>query len=260
MPDNNNESLILRERAEAEEAPFLFCEDEIPKIDRTKPKFNCNGDRFYRDHRDLYELMAKMLADPSVSTQSICRLFNCTDNLVRSVKAREKIPIAQEKQVILSNITHGAVLASERVIEMMPTASARDAMWGVGILTDKMQLLSGEVTARVEQVHRVDLFSDFGDFVKSLERVEILPGENGALEMGLRPENNFSKGTAIGSPVIDVEMESVPAQTADSLTAAVDPAPAVSTLDRRARYRARNRERLRAEACRYRKQKATNES
>lgn len=290
VTDNrNNESLILKAQAEMEAAPFLFCEQDLPKVDRTKPKTNCNGERFWRDEPELYKLMVKLLAEPGVPTQSICRLFNCTDNLVRSVKAREKIPIAHEKQVILSNIAHGAVLATERVIETMGTASVRDALLGTGILIDKLQLLSGEVTARVEHVERIDIFSDFGDFVKTLEAKPVE-----ALEMGLTAQNNFTKGSAAGSPVIDVEMEStssaaledapaampviVPAETTDSVvasadpapaplavvpaetTAAADPAPANPAFDRRARWRAKNRERLRAEACRYREQKGTNES
>jgi hypothetical protein len=260
MPDNNNESLILRERAEAEEAPLLFFDEELPRIDRTQPKGNYTGERFWRDRPEDYKRLVKLLAEPGISIRSICRELHVTDDTVRAVKERENIAIAAQKRTLLSNITHGARLASERVLEMMPTASAKDALLGVGILTDKMQLLSGEATGRVEEVHRVDLFSDFGDFVKSLERREILPEENKALEMHLHPENNFPKGTAAGSPVIDVEMESVPAQTTDSLTAAVDPAPESSTFDRRARWRARNRERLREDQRRYRKQKATNES
>ena len=46
----------------------------------------------------------------------------------------------------MSNIAHGMRLASERVIELMPEASAKDALIGVGILGDKMALLSGEPT------------------------------------------------------------------------------------------------------------------
>jgi hypothetical protein len=54
-------------------------------------------------------------------------------------------------------------LASERVIELMPEASARDALLGVGILGDKMALLSGEPTVRIE----VQQF----DFATELQRL-----------------------------------------------------------------------------------------
>jgi hypothetical protein len=71
-----------------------------------------------------------------------------SDHTIRSVASREGIAIATVKKEVLANITHGLRLASERVIELMPEASARDALIGVGILGEKMQLLQGEPTAR----------------------------------------------------------------------------------------------------------------
>ena len=73
-----------------------------------------------------------------------------SDHTVRSVKDRERISIAHVKKTVLSNITHGLRLASERVIELMPEASARDALIGVGILGEKMQLLGGDATSRID--------------------------------------------------------------------------------------------------------------
>jgi len=169
MPDSNK-SLILKERAKAEDAPFLFSEEEIPRIDKTRPKFHCTGERLFRDRPDVYKAAVRMLAEPGVSVRSICATLHVTDDTVQAVKARENIAIATEKKTLLSNLTHGARLASERVIEMMPSASAKDALLGVGILTDKLQLLSGEVTACVEHRERIDLFSDWPDFVRSLEK------------------------------------------------------------------------------------------
>jgi hypothetical protein len=92
-----------------------------------------------------------MLAEPGVSIRSICATLHVTDDTVRAVKDRENLSIAAQKRTVLSNITHGLRLASERVIELMPEASARDALIGVGILGDKFQLLSGEPTVRIDQ-------------------------------------------------------------------------------------------------------------
>ena len=49
-------------------------------------------------------------------------------------------------------------MCAERVEECAPTMSARDALVGVGILGEKMQLLSGEVTARIEVTSGGDIF------------------------------------------------------------------------------------------------------
>src|SRR5207244_12717769 len=93
------------------------------------------------------------------------------------------------KKTVLSNITHGLRLASERVIEMMPDASAKDALLGVGILTDKMQLLSGEPTAIEDRRLHVDIFSDWDKITEKYlppENVRELPAET-----GLPAGNNF---------------------------------------------------------------------
>src|SRR5438270_1146903 len=118
MP-GTNESLILKEQAELEKAPFLFSEDDLPRIDKSKPKFHCTGERLFRDRPDVYKAVVKLVAEPGVSVRTICRECHVSDHTVRSVAAREQIPIATVKKQVLSNITHGLRLASERVIELM---------------------------------------------------------------------------------------------------------------------------------------------
>src|SRR5882724_11709350 len=125
MP-GGNDSLILKEQTELESTPFLFSEDELPRIDKTRPKFHCNGERLFRDRPDIYKAVVKLLAEPGVSVRSICATCHVTDDTVRAVKERENISIAAQKKVVLSNITHGLRLASDRVIEMLPTASTKD--------------------------------------------------------------------------------------------------------------------------------------
>jgi hypothetical protein len=147
---DKSESLILKERVEVEAQPFLFADEDLLKIDRAKPKFHCTGERLFRDRPDVYKAIVKMLAEPGVSIRSICATLHVTDDTVRAVKDRENLSIAAQKRTVLSNITHGLRLASERVIELMPEASARDALIGVGILGDKFQLLSGEATVRID--------------------------------------------------------------------------------------------------------------
>ncbi len=143
-------SLILKEEAENDAAPFLFSDGELPEIDKGRPKFHCTGERLFRDRPDIYKAVVKLIAEPGVSIRTICRECHVSDHTVRSIAAREKIPIAQVKKEVLANITHGLRLASERVIELMPEASARDALIGVGILGEKMQLLGGDPTSHHE--------------------------------------------------------------------------------------------------------------
>ena len=138
------DSLILKEKAELEAAPFLFSEDDLPEVDKTKPKFHCTGERLFRDRPDVYKTVVRMLAEPGVSIRSICATLHVTDDTVRAVKERENVSIAAEKKTVLKNIAHGLRLAPERVTQLMPEASAKDALIGVGIFGDKMALLGDE--------------------------------------------------------------------------------------------------------------------
>jgi hypothetical protein len=141
----NNESLILEEKAKSDEAPFLFSEDDLPKVDKAKPKFHCSGERLPRERPDVYKAV-----EPGVSIRTICRESHASDHTIRSVGAREEISIPARKKEVLSNIRHGLRLATEPVIETRPEASTRDALISVGILAEKDALLSGSPTIGVE--------------------------------------------------------------------------------------------------------------
>ena len=163
-----NESLIAKEQAQREIAPF-FPNFELPEVDRSKRKFHCTGERLFRDRPDVYKAVVRMLAEPGVTILNICRTLHVTDDVVRSVKERENISIAQEKKTVLANITHGLRLASERVIELMPEAPVRDALIGVGILGEKMQLLDGEPTARINTNQHIDFDALFEELRREAE-------------------------------------------------------------------------------------------
>jgi hypothetical protein len=190
------DSLILKEQAETEAAPF-FPDFDLPEIDKGKPKFHCTGERLFRDRPDVYKAVVKLIAEPGVSIRTICRECHVSDHTVRSVANREKIPIAHVKKQVLSNITHGLRLASERVIELMPEASPRDALIGVGILGEKMQLLGGEATARIDLTPTFNIQEKMQQLVEEVRavragRAKVVDGK--VIEIGLE-EKNFGQKT-----------------------------------------------------------------
>jgi transposase-like protein len=214
----NNGSLILKEQAELAAAPFLFAEDDLPKIDKEKPKFNCTGERLFRDRPDVYRAVVKLLAEPGVSVRTICRECNVSDHTIRSVAAREGIPIATLKKEVLSNIAHGMRLASERVIELMPEASARDALLGVGILGDKMALLSGDPTMRIEiapgpidfGAQLQQLLDEAGRMMKQAKATEIgQDGKNAAQKALMNGEKPCDAQDGAENTVIEVAATSL---------------------------------------------------
>jgi hypothetical protein len=69
------------------------------------------------------------------------------------VRDREGFSIEQDKKDLLRDVRRAARLSVERAIELVPgIQSAKDAAIVAAVMIDKMQLLSGEATARVERV------------------------------------------------------------------------------------------------------------
>src|SRR5438874_4048270 len=106
MRGASQESLILQEQAKAEAAPFLFSEDDLQEIEKPKQKFHGTGERFFRDRPDDYKKVVRMIAEPGVSMRMIMQQCQVSDHTIRSVAAREKIPIATQKGLILADLGH----------------------------------------------------------------------------------------------------------------------------------------------------------
>jgi hypothetical protein len=172
--DQPKESLILRERCQSE--LFLFDVEPPPVINREKPKFNCDGERLFRDRPDVYKAVVRALAIPGVSSRLICQTYHLAADTLRAVREREAITIDEQKKILLKNFAHGTLVATERVIEELPTASAKDAILAAGVFCDKMQVLSGDATARISFERDrppFNNFEGFEQFVRELEAREI---------------------------------------------------------------------------------------
>lgn len=170
-------SLLLAEaEVPNEEQLFLLADFEMPAIDRTRREFNYTGERLFRDRPDIYKLVVRLLAEPGLSYRQIARTAHIHFDTIKSVLAREQIPVEAQKKEILSCIRRGLRLCAERVEELAPSMNARDAMVGVGILGEKMQLLGGEATVRIDSLDGAhDIYSPFqrlhADLVEKLAAV-----------------------------------------------------------------------------------------
>jgi hypothetical protein len=195
---DKRESLILKERAELEAQPFLFAEEDLPKIDRAKPKFHCTGERLFRDRPDVYKAVVRGLAEPGVSVRSICAMCHLSDHTVRSVAAREKISIAAEKERILADLGHVQRLCVDRMIELVPDAPLKDVNLCFGISTDKALLLNHEPTVIFEEAKPINVYEHWKKFLAG--EVEGLGGgrlpikEGELLSDSSVPEIGFADG------------------------------------------------------------------
>ena len=69
----------------------------------------------------------ELLAEPGMSVNKITKFCRVSEHTVRAVRDREAITIAERKQRLSSIYGNVAVIAAERMEELVGTASLRDA-------------------------------------------------------------------------------------------------------------------------------------
>jgi len=154
----------------ATEAQFFKFYEDIPEVDRERPAWNCTGEYLKKHRPKIYEQALMMLCEPGISIRSICRTLHVSHNTLASIQERQAANLDTRKKQILRTVTRGLRLCAERAEELAPTMSARDALVGVGILGEKMELLSGAATQRIESVQPVDVIGRFQTFCRELEK------------------------------------------------------------------------------------------
>jgi transcriptional regulator with XRE-family HTH domain len=148
--DGVNSPLKAAQAAE-EASPFLFSEEEIG-ADKLEAVGEYSGERLLSRRPETYRAVIRMLAE-GLSMSSIARALGVSRNTVSAVREREGFSIEQDKKELLRDFRRAARLSVERAIELVPhIQSAKDAAIVAAVMTDKLQLLSGEATARVERV------------------------------------------------------------------------------------------------------------
>lgn len=191
-------------------APFLFDFEEL-SAEKLEGVGEFTGERLLARRPDAYQAIIRMSAEGlSISAQA--RALGVSRNTVCAVREREGFSIEQEKKDLLRDVRRAARLSVERAIELVPgIQNAKDAAIVAAVMVDKMQLLSGEATSRVEKVEvSQDKLSEMLASLPVLE-AEVLPvtGPSGS---GSGQKGQAGTGAGIGSgclvePVTDIESE-----------------------------------------------------
>jgi hypothetical protein len=134
-----------------------------------------------------------MLCEPGISVRQICRTLHVSHNTLSSIQEREAPKLDTRKKVILNTVTRGLRLCAERVEELAPEMTARDALIGVGILGEKMQLLGGDPTTRIDIGVAVDIHSVLFELDKANQK--LVDDYARAQLMGVEGENAGTKGS-----------------------------------------------------------------
>ena len=155
-------------------APFLFNFEEL-SAEKLEGVGEFTGERLLARRPDAYQAIIRMSAEGlSISAQA--RALGVSRNTVCAVRDREGFSIEQDKKDLLRDVRRAARLSVERAIELVPgIQSAKDAAIVAAVMIDKMQLLSGEATSRVEKVEvNQDKLSEMLASLPVLE-AEVLP-------------------------------------------------------------------------------------
>jgi len=179
--------------AAASAAPFLFSEEEIG-AERLEATGEFSGERLLARRPEVYRAICRMSAE-GLSMSAMARALGVSRNTVAAVQDREQISIEQQKKELLRNVRTAARLSVERVVELVPSINnAKDAAIVAAVMVDKLQLLSGEATARVERVEvNQDKLSEMLASLPVLEAEvvpltgpsEAAPDQKGAAGLGL---------------------------------------------------------------------------
>ena len=112
--------------------------------EQSKPKGHFTGERFLRERPRVYRKVVELLAEPGMSINQITKFCRVSEHTVRAVRDREAIPIAERKERLVSILGNVAELAAERMEELAPHATLRDAGMAAGVATDKLLALLGD--------------------------------------------------------------------------------------------------------------------
>jgi len=148
--------------------------ESLSQPEPSKPKAKYTGERLLRERPLIYNRVVRLLAEPRehVSIREICRQCHVTDDTVKAVEKREAVPIAARKEALMIQAARIAKLAYDRVEDQIDTAPLPQAVVTAGVFTDKFQLLSGDVTARLENfnfnIKPVDIAREWNKFHEAI--------------------------------------------------------------------------------------------
>jgi len=191
-------SLIQEAAAAQVAAPVLSFFSEIEEAEkRLAESGEFTGERLHRDRPGVYAAVVRMAAEGQ-SISATARALGVSRNTVCAVREREGISVEQERKELLKDLRKASRLGVEKVLELMPDLkSAKDAAITAAVMLDKMQLLSGEATARVERVEvRPDQVKAFVDSLPVIE-AELVEGE---LVTGVPGETSGQKADSLALP------------------------------------------------------------
>jgi hypothetical protein len=160
---------LLKQGEDIAEFPDSLPPDQLLDNALTKAGFTGTfaADWFEKKKPNHYRAICFALAK-GYPIRDIAYILKVSSGTVQAIAERECDNLPPAKETILAKLKTGSRLAAERVLELMPTLDGRDAVIALGILTDKMLLLSGEANVIVAKQREAPTHEDFNQMINSL--------------------------------------------------------------------------------------------
>jgi hypothetical protein len=192
-------SLIEQAAATAAAAPAFSFFSTVEEIEQAAGSGGreFSGERLHRDRPETYQAVVAAYAN-GLSIRQIARALRVSTNTVAAVVEREPKAVETHKQRTISGLRRFVGATIERMLEDLDRMPLQSLPVALGVAVDKLQLLSGEATARVERVEvRPDQVRSFIDSLPVIEG-EII--EDDGAGTGVAAGTAGQKGAVLGLP------------------------------------------------------------
>ena len=181
------DSLIQRE----EQQPTLpgdWSPDVLERIEAEESHGHFTGDRLYIRRPEIYRAVVQLLGQ-GVGVRQIARTLGVSTNTVSAVRLREGSSIETHKIRAAESLSSFVAAAADRLRDEVHDIAIDKLSVPLGIAVEKLMLLTGQATSRVEHIDAAPAPVDFGQYLESLPTVQ-------AVAMGNESETNLQKGQA----------------------------------------------------------------
>jgi hypothetical protein len=189
---------------ESDRAPFLFSDEIIDSITADEAKGIYTAERCPENKRNA---IVNLLADGAYSRRRIAEIVQVDRRTIIAVEDRWPLEIETLRKKTVRKMRRAVDMQLERVEENPSIIPPSSIGLFIAQLTDKAELLDGRATSRVEEVHHVDVFSDWDGFIEKQlapEDVTEINTRTSSKEMGLGEGKTLPINE--GESVIDAEL------------------------------------------------------
>jgi hypothetical protein len=182
---------LLKQGEDIAEFPDSLPPDQLLDNALTKAGFTGTfaADWFEKKKPNHYRAICFALAK-GYPMRDIAYILKVSTGTVQAIAERECDNLPPAKETILAKLKTGSRLAAERVLELMPQLNGHDAVIALGILTDKMLLLSGEANVIVAKQREAPTHEDFNQMINSLPKADAKVVEHTHDHIVLNPKDN----------------------------------------------------------------------